>query len=76
MSDEAQTQPLLETLLREMRDGFAKVDRRFDGLEQRLESVESLIDRAASAAYDTRAEVRELKSDLKKLREQLNLPVS
>ena len=55
MNDEAQTKPMLETILEEMRAGFAKVDKRFDALEQRFESVESLVDRAASAAYETRA---------------------
>ena len=59
MRDEAQTRPMLETILEEMRAGFAKVDKRFDALEQRFEAVESLVDRAASAAYETRAEVRD-----------------
>src|SRR5437764_15435772 len=74
MADEAQTKPMLETILEEMRAGFAQVDKRFDALEQRLESVESLVARAASAAYATRAEVRELKADVKRLSAQLNVP--
>ena len=63
--DEAQTKPTLETILAEMRAGFAKV-------EARLEKIETLLDRTASVAYETRAGVRDLK---KLLREQLNLPV-
>lgn len=75
MSDEAQKQPMLETILKEVRDGFATVNRRMNVQEQRLESIESLVNRAAGVAYDTCAEVREIKADLKKLREQLNIPV-
>jgi chromosome segregation ATPase len=74
MADEAQTKPMLETILERIDMLDEKFSKRFDALEQRFEAVESLVDRAASAAYDTRAEVRELKADVKRLREQLNVP--
>jgi tetrahydromethanopterin S-methyltransferase subunit G len=63
--DEAQTKPTLETILKELRDFRASVENRLDEIETRL-------DKTQAVALDTRADVRELK---KHLREQLNLPV-
>ena len=85
MSDEAQTKPTLETILERINaldakfekriDALdAKFEKRFDALEQRLESVESLVDRVASTAYDTRAEVRELRKELRAHLNQFNQP--
>lgn len=56
---------MLETVLKELRDFRASV-------EERLDRIESLQDRTVAVAYETRADIRELK---KHLREQLNLPV-
>jgi hypothetical protein len=63
--NEAQTKPMLETILKELRDFRTSV-------EGRLEEIETRLDKTQAVALDTRADVRELK---KHLREQLNLPV-
>jgi chromosome segregation ATPase len=76
MADEAQTQPMLQTILEEMRAGFATMEKRFSIIDERLEELETRMDKTQGIVLDTRATVRELKSDLRKLREQLNLPVS
>ena len=65
MSDEAQTKPMLETVLK-------CIDALEQRMDERLERIETLLDRTASATFETRADVREIK---KQLREQLNLPV-
>jgi len=58
MADEANTQPTIETLVKmiseareEMRAGF--------------ERIETLLDRVASVSFETRAELRELKRELR-----------
>ena len=76
MADESQTQPMLQTILQEMRTGFAAMEKRFSVIDESLEELETRMDKTQGIALDTRAMVRELKTDLKKLREQLNLPVS
>ncbi len=82
MGEELTTQPTLETLLEmmrgmrdemrglreEMRAGFAAVDARFDSTEERLERVEIRLDRVESMALEARADLRDLK---KQLREHL-----
>ncbi|HEX8847320.1 MAG TPA: hypothetical protein VF791_21940 [Pyrinomonadaceae bacterium] len=65
MSDEAKTTPMLETILKELREFRVSVESRLDEIEIRLDKTQAI-------ALETRAEVRELK---KHLREQLNLPV-
>jgi len=55
---EYDTKPTLETLL----ERLAQMDER---LSARLERIETQLDRVASAAYETRADVRELKGQLK-----------
>jgi hypothetical protein len=62
---DAQTKPMLETILKELRDFRASV-------EGRLEEIETRLDKTQAIALDTRAEVRELK---KYPREHLNLTV-
>lgn len=65
MIADAETKPMLETILK-------RIDELENRLNDRLERIETLLDRTASVTYETRAEVRELK---KYLREHLNLPV-
>lgn len=75
MGEELTTQPTLETLLEmmrgmrdEMRAGFEAVNARLDSTEERLERVETRLDRVESMALEARADMRDLK---KQLREHL-----
>lgn len=75
MGEELTTQPTLETLLEmmrgmrdEMRAGFEAVNKRIDAVEERLERIETRMDRVESIALETRADLRDLK---KQLREHL-----
>jgi hypothetical protein len=76
VSDEAETQPMLETILKELRDMRASFEKRFDVIESHLERIEIRLDKIESIALEARATARETQLDLKRLREQLNLPVS
>lgn len=76
MADEAQTQPMLQTILERIDALATETRKRFDAVDERLEELETRMDKTQGIVLDTRATVRELKSDLRKLREQLNLPVS
>ncbi|MCA1616355.1 MAG: hypothetical protein LC800_20100 [Acidobacteria bacterium] len=75
MGEELTTQPTLETLLEmmrgmrdEMRAGFEAVNKRLDAVEERLERIETRMDRVESIALEARADLRDLK---KQLREHL-----
>lgn len=65
MSDEAQTKPMLENILKELREFRASVEVRLDDIETRL-------DKTQATALDVRADLRELR---RHLRDQLNLSV-
>jgi hypothetical protein len=65
MTDEAQTRPMLDTILKELREFRVSVEGRLDEIEIRL-------DKTQATALETRAEVREPR---KYLREHFNLPV-
>lgn len=65
MSDDLTTKPTLERLLEMMRELGERMDARFDRLEERLERVETRMDRVESIALETRADVRDLKRQLK-----------
>jgi predicted nucleic acid-binding Zn-ribbon protein len=75
MADEAQTQPMLQTILERIDALATETRKRFDAVDERLEELDTRMDKTEGIVLDTRATVRELKSDLRKLREQLNLPV-
>lgn len=60
-----ETNPTLETILKEMRAGFAAVNARLNGIDARLDRMEAQLDRVTSVAHETRAELRELKTQLK-----------
>ena len=75
MADEAQTTPMLETILKEMREGFSAVNSRIDAVEKRLERIEIRLDKIESIALEARAVAHETQLDLSEFREQLNLPV-
>lgn len=76
MTDEAQTQPTLQTILERIEVVTKDVRELRAFTEDRFEDLETRMDKTQGAVLDTRATVREVRSDLKKLREQLNLPVS
>jgi peptidoglycan hydrolase CwlO-like protein len=52
------TNPMLETILSEVRAGFERV-------EARLDRIEAQLDRTTSVAHETRAELREFKAQMK-----------
>ena len=59
------TKPTMETLLSEMRAGFARSDERFEGLESRFDKMEGQFNRAISVIHDTRAELIELRREFR-----------
>lgn len=66
------TKPTLETLLQMMRDireemraGFAAVNKRLEDFDGRFDRIETQLDRTTSAAFETRADVRDLKKELR-----------
>jgi chromosome segregation ATPase len=82
MADEAKTEPTIETILEEMRAGFASVERRFSETETRLATIESRLatiesqlenmdirfDRLEGFAAQTQSEVKYLRADFKELK--------
>ena len=69
MTDDLTTKPTIETILERLAamEGrlVERMDARFDALEERVERLESSVDRFAAAAYEARADIRELKKQLK-----------
>jgi hypothetical protein len=63
MSDEP-TLPTTQTILEEMRAGFAAIQHQLSQMDIRLDRLESF-------AHQTRSEVLALRADLKEFREQL-----
>ena len=69
---EPTTRPTIETLFKimrevrdEMRAGFVRVNEGFGRIELRLEKVEEQLDRVTGVAHETRADLRELKKELR-----------
>jgi hypothetical protein len=69
------TKPTIETVLTEMRAGFAQLNARIDGLEQRMtarfDTLESRIDKVESIALITRGEMLELRADFRDFRNEV-----
>ncbi len=65
MSDEAQTKPTLETILERINALGARMDKRFDTLDDRIARIEIRLDRIESMALETRADLREFKMQFK-----------
>jgi len=65
ISQRSDTKPRIETILEEMRDFRAGVEKRFDSFDTRLERIETLVDRAVSVAFEARADMRELRTALR-----------
>ena len=50
---------------KELRAGFALVNKRLEDFDERFDRMETQLDRTTSAAFETRADVRELKKELR-----------
>ena len=74
MSDEAQTKPTLETVLERIAALRTDMGARFDAIDNRLVRIEIRLDKIESIALEARATANETQLDLKRLREQLNVP--
>jgi archaellum component FlaC len=75
VSNEANTLPNLQTLIEEVRAGFASVNQRLDRIESRvsaiehqLENMDIRLDGMESFAHQTRSEVLGLRKDFKEHR--------
>ena len=62
---EPATRPTIETLFKMMREVRDEMRAGFGRIELRLEKVEEQLDRVTSVAHETRADLRELKKDLR-----------
>lgn len=69
------TQPMLESLLEEVRAVRREQGEFRTSIENRIERLEIRVDRIESVTLDTRADVRELKLDLKEISIRLKEPV-
>lgn len=65
---EDETKPLLEAILKEVRDGFAASDRRFAAIERQLERMDIRLDEISSFAHQTRSEILALRASFKAAR--------
>ncbi|HEX8136165.1 MAG TPA: hypothetical protein VF544_01115 [Pyrinomonadaceae bacterium] len=74
MDGEADTKPTLETILRELRDFRLSVEQRLEEIETRLEEIETRLDRTQGITLETRADVRELRRELRAHLNQFNQP--
>jgi chaperonin cofactor prefoldin len=65
MSDEAQTRPTLETILERINALGTELREFRIAVEDRLEQIETRLDRTQGIALETRADLRELRADLR-----------
>jgi CHASE3 domain sensor protein len=63
--NEPTTKPTLETLLEMLRETRDEMRQNFAAVNRRLEQIETLVDRSVSVAFEARADMRELKAQLK-----------
>jgi chromosome segregation ATPase len=75
MADEMKTKPTTETVLERISALDKRFDERIGALEktmnERFDSVDNEIDRVASVAHSTKAEMLTLRADFRELRAQL-----
>ncbi|HZB43683.1 MAG TPA: hypothetical protein VE360_00495 [Pyrinomonadaceae bacterium] len=62
---EPTTRPTIETLFKIMREVRDEMRAGFGRIELRLEKVEEQLDRVTGVAHETRADLRELKKELR-----------
>jgi peptidoglycan hydrolase CwlO-like protein len=60
-----ETNPTLETILKEMRAGFAAVQRQLDDFDVRVDRIESVVNATRSEMMTLRADFKELRGQLK-----------
>ena len=75
MADEAQTQPMLKTILERLENLSNELGEFRKSVVGRLTRIEIRLDKIESIALEARAPANETQLDIKRLREQLNLPV-
>ncbi len=75
MADEAQTKPMLETILERIENLSKELGEFRKSVEGRLTRIEIRLDKIESIALEARATANETQLDIQRLREQLNLPV-
>ena len=59
------TNPTIETVLSIVRAGFARMEERFIAMDERLEEMHMQLDRATGVIHGTRADLRELRAELR-----------
>jgi hypothetical protein len=69
---EDETKIMLETILKEMREGFAASERRFTVIEHQLAQIDIRLDRTEGLALQARSEMMNLRADLKEFRSEFN----
>ncbi len=74
VSDEAHTKPTLETVLERINYVATMLHEFQVSVEDRLERIEIRLDRVESMALETRADVRELRKELRAHLNQFNQP--
>ena len=65
------TKPTLETALTEMRDGFARIERRLDEFAEWRKDFDVRLDRVEAVVNQTRSEMLTLRPDFKELKSAL-----
>ena len=65
------TKPTIETILTEMRAGFARLERGLDDFAQWRKDFDVRLDRVESVVNQTRSEMLTLRADFKELKEAL-----
>lgn len=65
MSDEAQTKPTIETVLERINALGVDLNAFRVAVEDRLEEIELRLDRTQAVAHETRANLKELRADLR-----------
>ena len=65
IGEKYQTNPTIQTVLEQINALDEKLCVRLDKIETRLDKIETQLDRVASVAFETRADLRELKTQLK-----------
>lgn len=65
------TKPTIETVLTEMRDGFARIERRLDEFAEWRNDFDVRLDRVESVVNQTRSEMLTLRADFKELKSAL-----
>jgi chromosome segregation ATPase len=74
MADEAKTEPTLETILEEMRAGFASIQHQLSQMDIRLDRIEGFANQTRSEVMYLRADFKEFRSEFNEFRSQYKQP--